>query len=61
MKEIRELDEKLAEIEKLMREKYTFPVIMLTAKVDDMDKITGLTRGAVSYTHLDVYKRQVLC
>ena len=54
------------QILKQIREKYTFPVIMLTAKTEYMDKITGLTLGAddyipVSYTHLDVYKRQVLC
>ena len=29
-----------------IREKYFFPVIMLTAKVEDMDKIMGLTLGA---------------
>lgn len=34
---------------KKIREKYTFPVIMLTAKVEDMDKITGLTIGADDY------------
>lgn len=32
-----------------IREKYTFPVIMLTAKVEDIDKITGLTIGADDY------------
>lgn len=32
-----------------IREKYTFPVIMLTAKVDDMSKIAGLTIGADDY------------
>jgi two-component system response regulator VanR len=32
-----------------IREKYFFPVIMLTAKVEDMDKITGLTMGADDY------------
>ena len=37
------------EILKRIREKYTFPVIMLTAKVDYMDKITGLTLGADDY------------
>ena len=37
------------EILKKIREKYTFPVIMLTAKVDYMDKITGLTLGADDY------------
>ena len=34
------------EILKRIREKYTFPVIMLTAKTEYMDKITGLTMGA---------------
>jgi two-component system response regulator VanR len=32
-----------------IREKYYFPVIMLTAKVEDMDKIKGLTLGADDY------------
>lgn len=32
-----------------IREKYLFPIIMLTAKVEDMDKITGLTMGADDY------------
>ena len=31
------------QILKKIREKYTFPVIMLTAKTEYMDKITGLT------------------
>ena len=34
------------QILKQIREKYTFPVIMLTAKVSSMDKINGLTLGA---------------
>ncbi len=34
---------------KKIREKYLFPIIMLTAKVEDMDKITGLTLGADDY------------
>ena len=29
-----------------IREAYTYPVIMLTARTEDMDKITGLTIGA---------------
>ena len=29
-----------------IREHYFFPIIMLTAKVEDMDKIMGLTLGA---------------
>ncbi len=32
-----------------IREKYTFPIIMLTAKEDETDKITGLTLGADDY------------
>lgn len=32
-----------------IRKNYNFPVIMLTAKVEDMDKITGLTIGADDY------------
>ena len=37
------------EILKKIRETYTFPVIMLTAKTEYMDKITGLTLGADDY------------
>lgn len=33
----------------IIREKYNFPVIMLTAKVDDIDKIKGLMIGADDY------------
>ena len=32
-----------------IREKYTYPVIMLTARTQDIDKITGLTLGADDY------------
>lgn len=32
-----------------IREKHFFPIIMLTAKVEDIDKITGLTLGADDY------------
>ena len=32
-----------------IREKFYFPVIMLTAKIDDSDKIMGLTIGADDY------------
>ncbi|MDB8543801.1 VanR-ABDEGLN family response regulator transcription factor [Turicibacter sanguinis] len=32
-----------------IRDEYHFPIIMLTAKVTDMDKITGLTLGADDY------------
>ena len=32
-----------------IREKYFFPVIMLTAKVEDTDKIAGLMQGADDY------------
>ncbi|WP_425321717.1 VanR-ABDEGLN family response regulator transcription factor [Clostridium senegalense] len=34
---------------KIIREKYFFPIIMLTAKIEDIDKITGLTLGADDY------------
>ncbi len=32
-----------------IREQYLYPIIMLTAKVEDIDKITGLTLGADDY------------
>lgn len=32
-----------------IRENHLFPIIMLTAKTEDMDKITGLTLGADDY------------
>lgn len=32
-----------------IRERYTYPIIMLTAKDDETDKITGLTFGADDY------------
>lgn len=32
-----------------IREEHMFPIIMLSAKVEDMDKITGLTLGADDY------------
>lgn len=34
---------------KKIREKYRYPVIMLTAKGEEIDKITGLTLGADDY------------
>ena len=37
------------EILRRIREEYHFPVIMLTAKIDATDKITGLTLGADDY------------
>lgn len=37
------------EILKTIRQKHFYPVIMLTAKVEDSDKITGLTYGADDY------------
>lgn len=37
------------EICRSIREEYNFPIIMLTAKVEDIDKITGLTIGADDY------------
>ena len=32
-----------------IREKFYFPIIMLTAKIEDSDKIMGLTIGADDY------------
>lgn len=32
-----------------IRERHLFPIIMLTARMEDMDKITGLTLGADDY------------
>ena len=32
-----------------IRERHLYPIIMLTARVEDMDKITGLTLGADDY------------
>ena len=32
-----------------IRESYTYPIIMLTARVEDVDKITGLSIGADDY------------
>lgn len=37
------------EICQKIRERYHYPVIMLTAKVEDIDKITGLALGADDY------------
>jgi len=37
------------EICQRIREKYRYPVIMLTAKTEDMDKVAGLTIGADDY------------
>lgn len=37
------------EILRTIRKKYNFPVIMLTAKIDATDRITGLTLGADDY------------
>ena len=32
-----------------IREQHNYPVIMLTAKIEETDKITGLTLGADDY------------
>ena len=32
-----------------IREKFTYPIIMLTAKVEELDKVTGLSIGADDY------------
>lgn len=37
------------EICRTIRQKYFFPIIMLTAKIDDNDKVFGLTLGADDY------------
>ena len=42
-----------------IREKFYFPVIMLTAKIEDGDKIMGLTIGADDYITNDIYKKVV--
>ena len=34
---------------KKIRESYYFPIIMLTAKIEEIDKITGFTMGADDY------------
>ena len=34
---------------RMIREKHNFPIIMLTAKIEDIDKITGLANGADDY------------
>lgn len=46
-----------------IREKHNYPVIMLTAKIEETDKITGLTLGADDYItkpfRIQVLKRRV--
>lgn len=34
---------------RILREKYTFPILFVTAKIEEMDKISGLTLGADDY------------
>ena len=48
------------QILKQIRQKYTFPVIMLTAKTEYMDKITGLTLGADDYIVKPFSAREVV-
>ena len=43
-----------------IREKYTYPVIMLTAKVENTDKITGLTMGADDYITKPFYPLELV-
>ena len=43
-----------------IRENYYFPVIMLTAKIDDGDKIMGLTIGADDYITKPFYTKELL-
>ncbi len=45
---------------KKLREKYNFPIIFVTAKVEDMDKIYGLTLGADDYiTKMTKHKTKI--
>lgn len=37
------------ELCKLIREKYTYPIIMLTSKTEGIDRVTGLSLGADDY------------
>ena len=37
------------EVCKIIRQNFTYPIIMLTAKIEDIDKIKGLTIGADDY------------
>lgn len=43
-----------------IRETHLFPIIMLTAKVEEMDKITGLTLGADDYITKPFHPLEVL-
>ena len=44
----------------LIREKYTYPIIMLTAKIEETDKITGLTLGADDYVTKPFHTKELL-
>ena len=43
-----------------IREKYTYPIIMLTARVEDTDKITGLSIGADDYLTKPFYMPELV-
>lgn len=43
-----------------IRRKYFYPIIMLTAKVEDMDKIMGLTIGADDYITKPIHPLEVV-
>ena len=45
---------------RIIREQYTYPVIMLTAKGEEIDKITGLTLGADDYITKPFSMRELL-
>ncbi len=42
---------------KIIRKKHHYPIIMLTAKSEEIDKITGLTIGADDYNHQSPFVR----
>ena len=48
------------EVCRKVREKSTVPIIMLTAKVENQDKITGLTLGADDYMTKPFSIREVI-
>ena len=43
-----------------LREKYDFPVIMLSAKSEEVDKIMGLNIGADDYADQTIYSMELM-